>query len=58
MNVLELNRDQMTQLKQHYYCQVNKDVSWDELANINELISDAEIYEEYAYVDFSEDDFV
>lgn len=58
MNVYELTKEQRTQLKQHHYCQVNIGVSYGELANIDELISDAEIYEEYAYTDFVEDDFV
>ena len=57
MNVYELTKDQRTQLKQHHYCQVNESVSFGELANIDELISDAEIYELYDYIDFVEEDF-
>lgn len=57
MKVTELARDQLTELKERYYMERNDSVSYGELANIDELVTDAEIFEEYDYVDFVEDDF-
>lgn len=57
MSVKELNEKQLTQLKQHYYCENNDRVSWGELADINNLVSDGEIFEEYQSTYFVEDDF-
>lgn len=52
----ELSRNQIEQLKQRLYCE-NKNVSYDELININELISDKEIEEEFGDTIFTEEDF-
>lgn len=60
MNVTELNRDQLIELKQSYLCQLNDcgeheevvEVSYDELANADDVI-----FEHYQGVIFSEDDF-
>lgn len=57
MKVTELSRDQLTELKVRYYTERNENVSYGELANINELVTDAEIFEEYDFVCFVEDDF-
>lgn len=61
MNVEELNRGQLTFLKQNYYTQKqdekNKGVSYGELANIDDLVSDEEIYEKYSGTYFVEEDF-
>ena len=61
MTIHELNTDQLTQVKQNYYTQKQAEkgegVSWGELAQINDLVSDAEIIEQYAGVVFSPDDF-
>ena len=52
MNVKELNREQLTELKQHYYMfdkfEDEIDVSYYELATINELVTDEEVFEYYA----------
>ena len=40
-----------------YYCENNDRVSWGELADINNLVSDEEIFEEYQSTYFVEDDF-
>lgn len=61
MNVRELNREQLTELKQHYYM-FNKfdeeiDASYYELALINELVTDEEIFDYYSFTTFSNDDF-
>lgn len=59
MTVNELSRDQLQQLKQAYYMTKHEEqgVSYGELADIDELVTDSEIIEEYAGVTFSADDF-
>ena len=58
MSVKELNKEQITQLKQNYYCNVlNINASYEELANINNLVDDIEIYEYYNDTYFVDDDF-
>lgn len=57
MNVKELTRNQLTELKQHYYCENNENVSWGELAKIDDLVSDKDIFEEYSGTYFVEEDF-
>ncbi len=57
MGVHELNRDQLVQLKQNYLCEKQKSVSWGELAAADEIVTDEEIYNEYAHIMFTEDDF-
>lgn len=57
MNTHELNRDQMTELKGNYLCETQENVSWGELADADEIVSDQTIHEYYAGTDFSDDDF-
>lgn len=58
MTVNQLNHAQREQLKQTYYCErVNNAPTWGELADIDALVSDAEIEREYSGVEFSDDDF-
>ena len=61
MTVRELNRDQLIELKQAYLTQKldeqGEGISYGELAEADELVSDAEIFEEYAGTDFVPDDF-
>lgn len=61
MTTYELTRDQMIQLKQNYICELADEaceqVSYDDLANADELVPDALIH---AYCDgtlFTADDF-
>lgn len=61
MTVYELNRDQLEELKQHYLTE-NMDeqgygISYDVLANADDIISDERIFEIYEGVDFVPDDF-
>ena len=70
MDVLQLSKDQLLELKQRYltkladegnYAEVldvdyNEPSYWD-LANADELFSDDFIFEHYADVDFVNDDF-
>lgn len=71
MNVTELNREQLTQLKQQYlgiladegtFAEV-LDVDYDEpsysdLANADEIVPDDVVFEEWEGTDFVEEDFV
>ncbi len=70
MAVQELNREQLTQLKQHFLIQLSNEgryshyfqVAWDtpsygELANADALVTDEEVIREYAGVSFVAEDF-
>lgn len=61
MTINELNREQLTQVKQKYYTDKQAEkgagVSWGELAQIDELVTDAEIIAEFSGVNFVPDDF-
>lgn len=57
MTVKELNRDQMIQLKQDYLCEIRGDVSYGELADADEIVSDEQMFDYYGGIDFVEDDF-
>ena len=61
MKVTELTRDELTELKTRYYSdlldQRGETPSYGELSAIDELVSDEEVYQEYAEVDFVEEDF-
>lgn len=57
MTVYELNRDELTELKIHYYSESHPDYSYSEMASINSLVSDREIFEKYDNTTFTLDDF-
>ena len=58
MTVRELNRDQLQQLKLNYYTHGGVvDISYEDAADIDNIISDEEIYAEYAGIVFVPDDF-
>ena len=57
MSVYELSKNQLIELKQNYLCEVQKNVSYGELCDADNIISDEEIFNEYENVKFSEDDF-
>ncbi len=61
MNVKELSREQLIEVKQRYLTEKldekGEDISCGELEAIDELVTDEEIFEEYADVEFDEDDF-
>ena len=61
MTVHELDHDQLIELKQAYITEKNDEVgqgtSWGELADVDELISDKEIFVAYECYSFSNDDF-
>ena len=58
MSVFELNCDQLTELKQQYFCEyINPNISYGEMANIDYIISDDEVFAAYENADFDNDDF-
>lgn len=58
MMVTELNREQLEQLKQSYMTQSNDcGISYGELADADNLISDSVIFEYYDGINFGEEDF-
>ena len=61
MTIKELTPDQLTQVKQEYYTrkleEQGQGVSYLELATVNELVTDAEIFEAFAGVEFVPGDF-
>lgn len=61
MTVQELNREQLSQVKVNYYVndcnEPNGALSYDDILNIDSIVSDNEVYEAYAGVDFVDDDF-
>ena len=57
MKLQDLNREQIIQLKQNLYCERNKNASYGELAEIDNLVSDEELKEEYGDTYFVDEDF-
>lgn len=61
MTIRELNRGQLLQVKQRYLTlkkdEAGEGVSYGELAEADELITDEEIFEAYSDTEFSEGDF-
>ena len=52
MSVYELSKNQLIELKQNYLCEVQKNVSYGELCDADNIISDEEIFNEYGNVEF------
>ena len=62
MNVKELTKDQKSELKWRYLDEIyqeetNESISLGEIAEIDNIISDEEILNEYSNYIFSDDDF-
>ena len=58
MTVFDLNREQLTELKQGYWINTHdEEPDYYTLANIDDFVSDDEVYDEYAGVEFTLDDF-
>lgn len=61
MTVYELNHDQLSQVKVNYYTndldEPNGPLSYGDLIDIDNIVSDDEVYDAYAGVDFTEEDF-
>ena len=57
MSYDELNRDQILALKQNYLVRTQNNVSYNELAEADNLVSDEELEQEYKNINFVEEDF-
>lgn len=57
MSYDELNRDQILALKQNYLVRTKDNVSYNELVEADNLVSDEELEQEYKNVNFVEEDF-
>ena len=61
MKVRELTRDELLELKSRYYTELldqkGESPSYGELANVDTLVTDEEVYEAYDGIDFVKDDF-
>ena len=57
MSYKELNRYQILALKQNYLVRTQDSVSYNELAEADNLVSDEELEQEYKNVNFVEEDF-
>jgi len=58
MSVEELPREALQELKQRYYAEkYDEDLSYGELADIDNIVSDEEVFDEYGGTSFTEDDF-
>lgn len=59
MSVWELNRARLIAVKQEYYIHEHEKegTSWGELAAIDELVTDAKIFEVFEGMTFTQDDF-
>ena len=57
MKLQDLNREQIIQLKQNLYGERNENASYGELAEIDNLVSDEELKEEYGDTYFVDEDF-
>ena len=57
MSYDELNRYQILALKQNYLVRTQDNVSYNELAEADNLVSDEELEQEYKNVNFVEEDF-
>ena len=57
MSYDELNRDQILALQQNYLVRTKDNVSYNELVEADNLVSDEELEQEYKNVNFVEEDF-
>lgn len=61
MSIQELNPTQLEQVKQRYYIEKQEEagepVSFGDLMQIDELVSDEEVFDAYSGTVFTEDDF-
>ena len=57
MNVRELNREQLDELKYAYVCETMENINWGDLTDVTDIITDETIYNHYDNIDFVDDDF-
>lgn len=57
MTVNELSRDELIELKQKYYSKKEGNISYREMATVDRLVTDEEIFSAFENVEFTEEDF-
>ena len=62
MTIKELNKEQLTQVKQNYYTEIlmeqeDREPSWGELVEVDDLVTDEEVFTAYDGTEFVEEDF-
>ena len=57
MKVTDLNREQLIELKGQYVCDHDPEAGWGAFAYADELVTDEEIFKEYAGTLFESEDF-
>jgi len=61
MNVRELNREQLLELKERYiidwYAANNRTPSWSEMANAETIVADYAVFDYFDGIDFVPEDF-
>lgn len=62
MSVKELNREQLEQLKVQYLDNLlmeeeDRNISYGEMVNINDIVSDKLIFDLYGHIIFTDEDF-
>lgn len=62
MKVQELNKEQLQQLKVRYLDELlqeeeGRNISYGEIANIDEIVSDKIVFDLYGHITFVEEDF-
>lgn len=61
MRVTELNKGQLHELKTVYLFDIkchDESIDWYDLANVNDIVSDDEVFKYYNDVEFTNDDFL
>lgn len=58
MKVTDLTREQLQQLKCNYLAEQGRELSWGECIEVDDIVSDEEIFNEYDSADFMEEDFL
>lgn len=56
-SVYQLTKDEMTELKTRYYAQTHDNMSYQDIVDIDNLVTDHEMYIVYLDTDFVNDDF-
>lgn len=57
MTVNELSRDELIELKQKYYSKKEGNISYGEMATVDRLVTDEEIFSAFENVEFTEENF-
>ena len=62
MTIKELNKEQLTPVKQNYYTEIlmeqeDREPSWGELVEVDDLVTDEEVFTAYDGTEFVEEDF-